>query len=132
LNGGTFTANGCTFYVAAGSVQLGANANITITPPPLDMGNYYEHVSIFQARDNWSDSFIWAANSSNIEGTLYFPGRPDASPPGGPQFDLNGGGFGQGVQVICFRMRIGGNANLNIFFDGWWPGPLTSRVFLVQ
>lgn len=132
IQGGQFTANNCTFYIAAGSVDLTANANITISPPPLDQGYYYEHISIFQSRTNYSPASIWAGNDSAIDGTLYFPGQPDASPPVGYQFDLNGGGFGQGVQVICYRMRLGGNADLDINFDGWWPGPLFTRVYLVE
>jgi hypothetical protein len=119
--GGTFTAHGCTFFIAAGAVDITANAFVTITPPPVDHGNYYEHISIFQSRTNLSSASIWAGNSTFIDGTLYFPGQADASPPVGYSLDMNGTGFGNGLQIIAYRLRLGGSTNLTIVFDGWFP-----------
>jgi Flp pilus assembly protein TadG len=134
-NEGSIIAHGVTFFIAGGSLQWTGGA-VTVSPPPLDQGFYYEHVTVFQARNNAAQVSITGNQNYHLSGTFYIPGRLDGT--SGPLFDLNGtfggsgGGIAEGVQVIAYRVRLGGTANLTLLFDGWWPGPLYSRVFLVE
>ena len=134
-NEGSITGHGVTFFIAGGSLQW-TGGSVDVSPPPLDEGFYYEHVTLFQARNNSAQVSITGNQNYHLSGTFYVPGRLDGSD--GPLFDLNGtfggsgGGIGEGVQVIAYRVRLGGTSNLTLLFDGWWPGPLTQRVFLVE
>lgn len=132
---GSIIGNGVTFFIRGGQLEWTGGA-VNVSPPPLEQGHYYEHVTVFQARNNASLAKITGNQNYHLAGTFYLPGRLDGS--NGPQFDINGtfggsgGGIGEGVQVIAYRVRLGGTANLTLYFDGWWPGPLPRWVYLVE
>ena len=121
INGGTFTCNGCMFYVKRGDVFINGNVNLNLSPI-TDESNAYWHVTIFQARDNNSAGEIQGGANSNLTGTLYFPNN---------SMTLTGGAPSWGVQVICWRIELQGNNTMILNYDGAFPGPLITRTFLV-
>jgi Flp pilus assembly protein TadG len=111
INGGNFTAEGVMFYIIGdGVVYLGGNGEIIITELfPMDSGEYYEGMSIFQARDNYNDATIIGNNTMDLTGTLYFPEN---------HVELGGIGIGLGNQFIADTIWMHGTGTFTINYDG--------------
>lgn len=128
ISGGTTVAHGVMFYILDGAVDIGGNANITLTPPnpndySFDGSGTYEHVSIFQARTNDHDGTIAGGPGLNIQGTLYFPNA---------QLELVGTGQGEfGNQIIANNYVFSGNGEITINYNGAFAAP-GNRLFLVE
>jgi hypothetical protein len=127
VTGGNLTGLGVMIYVKSGPVDVGGNGNITLTPPnPVDFGfdgaDTYEHVTIFQARNNTSSSRITGTNNMHIEGSLYFPNN---------LLNLGGTGNGIGNQLIAWRLHVFGNGDVTINYTGINSAP-GNRVYLVE
>jgi len=119
-------AEGCMFYIAEGPVDLTGNGDVVISPPDPDDHSYtgadiYEGISIFQARDNFSDGRIIGTSVMNLGGTLYFPNN---------HMILGGDAVQFGNQLIVGTAEIMGNGRLTINYDGRNPAP-GNRPFLV-
>jgi len=108
------------FYIIPnGSVNLSGNGDIHITPP--ESGDY-EGVSIFQARNNARAASITGNADLDLQGTLYFPAA---------EVSLSGNGDGFGNQLIAWTVRITGNGDLTINYNGNFPAA-GNTVFLVE
>lgn len=111
INGGIFIAEEVMFYITGdGVVDIGGNVAATITPIPMDVGEYYEGMSIFQARDNYNDAKIIGTSALSLGGTLYFP--ENHAELGGTE------DWTAGNQFIADTMWIHGNATITINYDG--------------
>lgn len=125
--GGDFYAPGCMFYVmGTGSVYIGGNGIVNITPPDPDLYTYpgvdvYEGIAIFQARDNTNEGTIIGTSVMDLEGTYYFPSN---------HMNLGGNATKFGNQLILNTATISGNGTLIINYEGsdFAPG---SRPYLV-
>jgi len=111
INGGNFNAQECMFYITGdGVVYLGGNGSIVITELyPIDSGEYYEGMSIFQDRNNHNDATIIGTNMMDLTGTIYFPEN---------HVELGGTGIGLGNQFIADTMWIHGTGTFTINYDG--------------
>ncbi len=119
-----FTAEGVMFYVTGdGVIDIAGTGNIRITPIPFDVGEYYEGMSIFQARDNYNDAKIIGTSQLDLGGTLYFP-----------ENFLELGGtedWTAGNQLIADTIWIHGTATITINYDGRNQAT-GGKVFLVE
>ena len=117
-------------YVKTGPLELNGTGRLVVTPMTEDLytDRRYIGVSIFQARDNYSDAFILGTGDAEIEGTLYFPGDGFDD---GPQLEVGGAGIGLGNQIIAWEFYLHGSGLFLIEYDGRMPQE-NSRVFLVQ
>src|SRR5262249_23267204 len=69
--GGSVTGNGVMLFLASGGLSISAGGSITLSPPT---SGTYKDLTIFQSRTNGTaDSISGNGNSTNIQGTLYFP-----------------------------------------------------------
>lgn len=118
INGGTFVGEEVMFYIDSGGLDIGGNAEVTITPPT---SGTYTNISFFQARGNDTGAEIIGNPQVNIQGVLYFP---DA------EVEIGGTPLAFGNQIIAWTIWIHGNAEMNIDFNGF--GEDTRRVYLVQ
>lgn len=111
VNGGNFAAEEVMFYITGdGVVYLGGNGIITITELfPMDSGEYYEGMAIFQARDNYNDATIIGTSTMDLGGTIYFPEN---------FVELGGIGIGLGNQFIADTIWIHGTGTFTINYDG--------------
>jgi Flp pilus assembly protein TadG len=125
-----FCAKGVMFFIAGtGVVDLAGTGDIRVTPydsnsvadpngfcdPTFtysgDLGTY-EQISIFQARDNYTDARIIGTSLLDLDGTLYFPSN---------HLSLGGTGDGFGNQLIAGTIDIFGTGDMLIMYDGRFP-----------
>ncbi len=119
--GGYAVADEAMFYVTGdGIVDIQGNGGLRATPPT---SGTYEGVTIFQARDNYNESWIQGTADLDLDGTLYFP-RSEF-------LHILGGGWGFGNQLIGWRFEIQGSGIVGIHYDGRNRAP-TTRSFLVE
>jgi hypothetical protein len=129
INGGDLDAQEVMFYVKDdtpgvspdSAVYLGGNGIITITPPT---SGDYQHISIFQARDNYNTSTIIGTSDMNLEGTLYFPAAH-------LEIGGTGGTVGLGSQLIAWTMHFFGTGDFEVAYDGY-DDAWGDDVFLVE
>jgi|GEM_PF-643496 len=125
-----FCAKGVMFFIAGtGVVDLAGSGEIRVTPydansigdpnsfcdPTFTYGGglgTYEQISIFQARDNYTDARIIGTSLLDLDGTLYFPSN---------HLSLGGTGDGFGNQLIAGTIDIFGTGNMLIMYDGRFP-----------
>ncbi len=88
------------------AVYLGGNGIIEITPATSGV---FEHISIFQARDNNNESTIIGTSSMLLEGALYFPWAP---------LEIGGTGTPLGNLLIAWTLYIHGTGEFVIPYDG--------------
>lgn len=126
--GGNFYAEGVMFHiVGTGSVYIGGNGVVNISPPDPDVHTYpgadtYEGVAIFQARDNTNGGTIIGTSLMNLEGTYYFPSN---------HMNLSGNATKFGNQLIVDTATVSGNGTLIINYEGSVHAP-GSRPYLVH
>jgi hypothetical protein len=120
VTGGNLVASGVMIYMKSGPLDFAGNGVFNLSPMTSGV---YEGVTVFQSRTNLADSSIRGGNAlSTITGSLYFPNN---------LVTLHGGGGTLGNQIIAFRVRLGGNAAMNVPYNGAFPvGP--PKVFLVE
>lgn len=122
VNGGDVLAEGVMLYImGSGSLYLGGNGNITITPSE-DEADPYWGISIFQARDNTNPATIIGTTTMDLQGTYYFPVA---------ELELGGTGIAIGNQLIAWEVWIHGTGEFTINYDGRYPAP-GNRVYLIE
>jgi hypothetical protein len=133
-----FCAKGVMFFITGwGAVDLAGTGEIRITPydsnsvgdpnsfcdPSFTYGEgleIYEHISIFQARDNYTDARIIGTSLLDLDGTLYFPSN---------HLSLGGTGEGFGNQLIAGTIDIFGTGDIVIMYDGRNCYPLERGLY---
>jgi hypothetical protein len=119
--GGYAVSEEAMFYITGdGIVDIQGNGGFRATPPK---SGTYEGVTIFQARDNYNESWIQGTADLDLDGTLYFPHSEFTH--------ILGGGWGFGNQLIGWRFEIQGSGIVGIQYDGRNRAP-TTRSFLVE
>ncbi len=122
VNGGDLTAHEVMFFVKGqGVVKLAGNGAVEITPSS-DLNDPYWGISIFQARDNFSDAIIIGTSDMNLQGTYYFPVA---------LLQVGGTSVALGNQVIAWNVLMHGNATYRIDYDGRFQLP-GHDVFIVH
>jgi len=137
--GAKVCAKGVMFYITGdGVVDLGAGADIRVTPPDPESTDFcgadfaypagldfasYSTISIFQDRANTNEARIGGNSLLDLDGTLYFPRA---------HVDLRGTGDGFGNQLIAWTIEISGeDSNITIDYRGKEPPP-ERKSFLVE
>jgi hypothetical protein len=124
----SFYAEGCMFFITGtGSVSVDGTMDIVISSPDPDIHNFpgadtYAGIGIFQSRTNTNDALIVGTALVDLEGAYYFPSN---------HVDLGGTGDQIGNQFIADTLRVFGNGNLFIDYDGRFPAQ-GHKVILVQ
>jgi Flp pilus assembly protein TadG len=119
--GGYAVSEEAMFYITGdGIVDIQGNGGLRATPPK---SGTYEGVTIFQARDNYNESWIQGTADLDLDGTLYFPHSEFTH--------ILGGGWGFGNQLIGWRFEIQGSGIVGIQYDGRNRAP-TNKSFLVE
>jgi hypothetical protein len=119
--GGYAVSNEATFYIAPdGIVAIQGNGGLKAIEPSSGI---YEGVTIFQARDNYNESWIEGTAALDLEGTIYFPASEFTH--------IQGGGDGFGNQLIGWRFEINGSGTVGINYDGRNRAP-TMGSFIVE
>ncbi|MHC4949342.1 MAG: pilus assembly protein TadG-related protein [Planctomycetota bacterium] len=122
INGGNLIANEVMFYImGTGRLYLGGNGIVDITPSS-DENDPYWGISVFQARDNTTQSVIIGTSNMNLEGSFYFPVA---------ELEVGGTGIALGNQLVAWEMWIHGTGDFTINYDGRFPNP-GFKVYLVQ
>jgi Flp pilus assembly protein TadG len=131
ISGGSIiNAQGTTFFVHRGPVDIAGTGSIVIRPPDPTIHSFpeavtYEGISFFHGRDNTakkSESRIIGTSLLDLEGTLYFPST---------LLEVGGTGDGFGNQLIADRLWIHGTGEITLEYDGRFPAP-GNKVFLVE
>ena len=128
ISGGTVIGEGVMLYIDDGAVDIGANVNVTLSPPNPEGYSYvdvdtYEHITIFQARHNDYNARIAGGPGLDLSGTLYFPEN---------HLNLVGSGAGQfGNQIISNSIELSGTGEIEINYNGAFPAA-GNIIFLVQ
>jgi hypothetical protein len=128
--GSSIAADGVTFFVHRGPVDITGTGTIVIKPPDVDVHTFpeavtYEGITFFHGRDNTakkSESRIIGTSLMDIEGTLYFPST---------LLEVGGTGDGFGNQLIADRIWVHGTGDITLEYDGRFPAP-GNKVFLVE
>jgi hypothetical protein len=123
-----FLAENVMVYVmGTGFVDIDGSGTILMTPPDPDTIMYpdadvYEGVTIFQARDNTTESRIIGTGLLTLEGSLYFPNA---------FLEIGGTGDGFGNQLIAWQIWIHGTGEITINYTGDDPAA-GDIIFLVK
>jgi len=117
-------AHNVMLYIKSGKVDLNGTGDTTITPMTEEINTdpYYIGISIFQARDNFTEARIIGTADMDLQGTYYFPKN---------KLEVGGIGIALGNQLITWELYLHGTGVFAIQYDGRFPAP-GSKVFLVE
>jgi Flp pilus assembly protein TadG len=113
---GNMTGAGVMLFIHTGSFELGTGTSL-LTLSAMNPVDYpelnpdsatYEHVTVFQARDNYSAADIQGFDGS-IQGTFYFPRN---------HVQIQGGSGAIGNQLIAWTVGVAGEGDVTINYDG--------------
>jgi hypothetical protein len=127
VSGGMLTGYNVTIYVENGEVALSGNANIVLTAPNNpDASPEIPGVLIYLAEGNTGAVELEGNSDTIFDGIIYVPdGYIEAKGVAGLTTPVN-----FSVQLIGHDVEIGGNADLNIIYDGIRPDPNTAKIDL--
>jgi hypothetical protein len=134
VTGGTFTADGVTFYVINGGVNLSANATITLKAPPKGSkpSPAVEGMLIQLPPGNTNAVTIGGTSASTFVGTIYAPSADvtlagtSASGSGGSDVTTFY------TQVIGYNVMVTGDGFVDINYDETKVATLPARLELAK
>ena len=107
-------------YFADGGFDLGGNAKVKLGAPTnlVDpSGNQWAGMLIYMHPDNTNQIHLTGTSGTKYRGTIYAPGPAD--PDTKPKCIVEGtaGEIGVASQLICYSVKLTGNANINMSYN---------------
>jgi hypothetical protein len=127
VSGGTLVGYNVTIYAENGEIALSGNASIVLTAPNDPYASpEIPGVLIYLAEGNTGAVELEGNSDTIFDGIVYAPdGFIEAKGVAGLTTPIN-----FSLQLIGHDVEIGGNADINIFYDGIRPDPYSAEVDL--
>jgi hypothetical protein len=132
VTGGNVIGNGVMLFIGPnGSIDLGGNGNITLSPissltyplgPTIPASLIGSNVVLFQDRQNTRTARLRGGNGMSLDGRIYMPGN---------HLDISGGPDALGTGMIVRTIQFNGTSDMVINADPFLI-PQYRFVFLVE
>jgi hypothetical protein len=117
--GGDIEGNGVMIVMQEGSFDLGGNAKVRMyaSTDLVVSGVQWAGMLVYMPYDNTGQVTLTGMSGTKYRGTIYAPGP--ASPSSKPKCIVTGtaGEIGVASQLICYSIKLTGNANINLKYN---------------
>jgi hypothetical protein len=118
-NGGDVDGNGVMFYMIGGDFDLGGNAKVRMyaSTNMIVAGTQWAGMLVYMPVENTGMVKLTGSAGSKYRGTIYAPGPRNPSTKPKCVIEGTAGEIGIASQLICFSIKLTGNANINLKYN---------------
>lgn len=134
-NPNTSQVEGVFFVILSGNFSIGGNGAININRADnlVNNGNQYGGYLLYMPYNNTGNVTFGGGSGTMYTGTVYAPG-PTTNPSSQPKCVIDGGAGNVGLrsQVICYNIKVVGNANIEVNYNSNENGQIAPVVDLIN